>query len=81
MMDIPTTTIEQNRVFKVYAKGVTKIVVSTNIAETAVTIEDVVYVIDSCRVKENRYDEVRVLLFSRFIEIYIYIICIIFDQK
>ena len=33
-----------------------KIVVSTNIAETSITIDDVVYVVDAARVKENRYD-------------------------
>jgi hypothetical protein len=49
---------EQNAVFQPMPPGVRKIVVATNIAETSVTIEDVVYVIDTCRVKENSYDEV-----------------------
>lgn len=49
---------EQNQVFQPVPAGWRKIVVSTNIAETSVTIEDVVYVIDTCRVKENSYDEV-----------------------
>jgi HrpA-like RNA helicase len=49
---------EQNAVFQKMPPGCRKIVVSTNIAETSVTIEDVVYVIDTCRVKENSYDEV-----------------------
>lgn len=50
---------EQNQVFQPVPAGWRKIVVSTNIAETSVTIEDVVYVIDTCRVKENSYDEVQ----------------------
>ena len=53
------STAEQNKVFHVYPTATTrKIIVSTNIAETSVTIPDVVYVIDTCRVKQNRYDSV-----------------------
>lgn len=46
---------EQGRVFEPAAKGTVKIILSTNIAETSLTIPDVSYVIDSCRVKESRY--------------------------
>ncbi|XP_051151910.1 DExH-box ATP-dependent RNA helicase DExH6 [Andrographis paniculata] len=47
---------EQKKVFKRPQPGCRKIVLSTNIAETSVTIEDVVYVIDSGRMKEKSYD-------------------------
>ena len=47
---------EQRKVFQRPPKGMRKIVLSTNIAETAVTIDDVVFVIDSGRLKEKSYD-------------------------
>ncbi|CAA2986398.1 D -box ATP-dependent RNA helicase D 6-like isoform X1 [Olea europaea subsp. europaea] len=49
-------SVEQKKVFGLPPPGCRKIVLSTNIAETSVTIEDVVYVIDSGRMKEKSYD-------------------------
>ncbi|KAF7833440.1 DExH-box ATP-dependent RNA helicase DExH6-like [Senna tora] len=51
---IPST--EQKKVFLRPSPGCRKIVLSTNIAETAVTIDDIVYVIDTGRMKEKSYD-------------------------
>lgn len=47
---------EQREVFTPPPKGVRRIILATNIAETSVTIPDVVYVVDTGRVKESRYD-------------------------
>lgn len=47
---------EQRRVFPSPPSGKRKVIASTNVAETSITIPDVVAVIDSGRVKETRYD-------------------------
>ncbi|CEH17449.1 atp-dependent rna helicase a [Ceraceosorus bombacis] len=48
---------EQHRVFlPSSSKGLRKIVVSTNVAETSITIPEISYVIDSGRVKETRFE-------------------------
>ncbi|KAG7322878.1 hypothetical protein KOW79_014224 [Hemibagrus wyckioides] len=48
---------DQAAAFTVPPAGVRKIVLSTNIAETGVTIPDVAFVIDTGKTKENRYHE------------------------
>jgi len=50
---------EQKRVFLRPPKNVVKVVLATNVAETSITIDDVGFVIDSGRVKEERYEAVR----------------------
>ncbi len=47
---------EQNLVFQATRNGQRKIILSTNIAETSLTIDDVTVVIDSGRMKEKFYD-------------------------
>jgi ATP-dependent RNA helicase DHX57 len=47
---------EQKRVFPPAPKGMRKVIASTNVAETSITIEDIVAVIDTGRVKETAYD-------------------------
>ncbi|XP_045750904.1 ATP-dependent RNA helicase DHX29 isoform X5 [Mirounga angustirostris] len=51
------STQDQAAAFTVPPPGVRKIVLATNIAETGITIPDVVFVIDTGRTKENKYHE------------------------
>ncbi|BES97417.1 HA2 [Nesidiocoris tenuis] len=48
-------TSDQRMVFKAAAPNTRKVILSTNIAETCLTIEDVCFVIDSGKVKEKSY--------------------------
>lgn len=47
---------EQRRVFLAPPKGKRKVIAATNVAETSITIEDIVAVIDTGRVKETSFD-------------------------
>lgn len=47
---------EQRRVFLTPPKGKRKVIAATNVAETSITIEDIVAVIDTGRVKETSFD-------------------------
>ncbi|MCJ1389821.1 hypothetical protein MMC18_002678 [Xylographa bjoerkii] len=62
-------TEEQERAFLVPPKGIRKIVLATNIAETGITIPDVTCVIDTGKHKEMRFDERRQL--SKLLESFI----------
>ncbi|GAA6012163.1 hypothetical protein JCM10207_005153 [Rhodosporidiobolus poonsookiae] len=59
----------QGLVFNVPRPGIRKIVISTNIAETGVTIPDITAVIDSGKHREMRFDEKRQI--SRLVETFV----------
>ena len=47
---------EQRRVFPPAPRGLRKVIAATNVAETSITIEDIVAVIDTGKVKETSFD-------------------------
>nr|XP_027190710.1 DExH-box ATP-dependent RNA helicase DExH7, chloroplastic isoform X2 [Cicer arietinum] len=47
---------EQKKVFLHPPRNIRKVVIATNIAETSITIDDVIYVIDCGKHKENRFN-------------------------
>ncbi|RPA96458.1 P-loop containing nucleoside triphosphate hydrolase protein [Choiromyces venosus 120613-1] len=49
----------QNEVFEDVPEGCRKVILSTNIAETSVTIPDVKYVVDSGKLREKQYEQAR----------------------
>nr|XP_022918693.1 putative ATP-dependent RNA helicase DHX57 [Onthophagus taurus] len=53
------TSEEQALIFKKPKDGVRKIVISTNIAETSITIDDCIFVIDCGKMKEKHFDSNR----------------------
>ena len=52
------STSDQREVFKQPPRGVRKIILSTNIAETSITIDDIVFVVNCGKSKETKYDPV-----------------------
>ncbi|KAF9972451.1 hypothetical protein BGZ73_004433 [Actinomortierella ambigua] len=57
MLHSTLPSLSQQEVFEPLADDrMRKIILATNIAETSITIQDVVYVVDSAKVKETNYD-------------------------
>merc|ERR1719412_413555 len=48
-------TVNQKEIFNRPPKGIRKIVIATQIAETSITIDDIVYVIDAGKIKMTNY--------------------------
>ncbi|GJJ76914.1 tetratricopeptide repeat protein 7 [Entomortierella parvispora] len=57
MLHSTLPSLSQQEVFEPLTDpGMRKIILATNIAETSITIQDVVHVVDSAKVKETNYD-------------------------
>jgi ATP-dependent RNA helicase DHX57 len=52
------TPEKQQQVFVPAKKGYTKVILSTNVAETSITIPDCTLVIDTCKEKQSSYDPI-----------------------
>ncbi|KAF8167975.1 P-loop containing nucleoside triphosphate hydrolase protein [Crassisporium funariophilum] len=63
------TSDSQGAVFDIPPRGIRKIVIATNIAETGITIPDITCVIDSGKHREMRFDEKRQI--SRLVETFV----------
>ena len=59
---------DQQKIFQSARKGTTKVILSTNVAETSITIPDCTIVVDTCREKQSSYDPINrmPLLIERF---------------
>ena len=53
------TSEEQAAIFEKPRKDVRKIILATNLAETSITIDDCVFVVDAGRMKENWFDPMK----------------------
>ena len=58
MLHSQMVSLDQKKVFRPPPSGMTKVILSTNIAETSITINDVCHVIDTGKVKEKNYDSI-----------------------
>jgi ATP-dependent RNA helicase DHX29 len=74
---------DQRKVFQSPPENIRKIIVATDIAETSITIDDVIYVVDTGKHKENRYNPQKVT-FLLFVPVnlneYKYSTCTILSQ-
>jgi ATP-dependent RNA helicase DHX36 len=59
MLHSSVSSASQSEVFNSVPDGCRKIILATNIAETSVTIPDVRYVVDTGKLRENHYDQMR----------------------
>ena len=78
-LDVPSVSVlqlhgslsgrDQAKVFSRARIGSRKVVVSTNVAETSITIDDCEYVVDSGKLKETQYDAMNRM--SRLVEVWV----------